>query len=89
MTKIPAPIDDPQRTTLPENCIDSGGFYLQGERPGVATAMDADSPEAAQGEAAMQAEHGVSNDVTRAINGVLLGEANRWELTRAAKQILF
>lgn len=88
MTKIPAPIDDPHRTTLPENCIDSGGFYLQGERPGVAAAMDGDSPEAAQGEAAMQAEHNISKEVTHAINGGLLGEANRWEFTRAAKQIL-
>ncbi|WP_157381418.1 hypothetical protein [Burkholderia ubonensis] len=30
MTKIPAEIENPQWVALPENCIDSGGFYLRG-----------------------------------------------------------
>ena len=88
MTKIPAPIGDPHRVALPENCIDSGGFYLRGERPTVAVAIDADTPEAAEGASAKQAEHSISQSVTRAINGALLGDPDRWEFTRAAKNIL-
>jgi hypothetical protein len=48
MTKNPAIINNPHRVTLPVNCIDSGGFYLRGERHAVAKEIDADTPQAAE-----------------------------------------
>ncbi|WP_340520598.1 hypothetical protein [Cupriavidus necator] len=35
MKKVPATIDSPQDVSIPENCIDSAGFYLRFERPKV------------------------------------------------------
>ncbi|WP_321853393.1 hypothetical protein [Paraburkholderia tropica] len=88
MTRIPAVIDDPQRVALPENCVDSGGFYLRSKPHDVAIAMDADKAEAATTEAEKSAEFAISQGVTRAINGGLLDDRKRWEYTRAAKNIL-
>ena len=88
MTRRPAVIDSPQRVALPENCIDSGGFYLRCERPGVAKAIDADNAESATSDSGKMAEFAISQSVTRAINGALLADRNRWEDTRVAKDIL-
>ncbi len=42
VTKVPAMIDEPQRVSLRENCLDSGGFYLRFSRPNVAKRIDQD-----------------------------------------------
>jgi len=88
MTRQPAIIDNPHDVALPENCLDSGGFYLRCERPNVAKEIDADSPQAAETEEQKRAEFAISQKVTRAINGALLADRERWEDTRAAKKIL-
>ncbi|MEX3943776.1 hypothetical protein AB4Y44_30375 [Paraburkholderia sp. BR10937] len=88
MTRKPAEIDSPQKVALPENCIDSGGFYLRCERPAVAKAIDADNAESATSDSGKRAEFAISQSVTRAINGALLADRDRWEDTRVAKDIL-
>ncbi|MFM0606963.1 peptidase M23 [Paraburkholderia sediminicola] len=88
MTKRPAQIGDPQRVALPENCVDSGGFYLRFNRPRVASEIDRDPPRVAVTPAERQAERLISRAVTYAINGGYLDDAGRLLFTRAAKEIL-
>ncbi|MGS0989322.1 peptidase M23 [Burkholderia glumae] len=89
MTKIPAPINDPQRVALPENCIDSGGFYLRGGRPhDVAQKIDLDIPEVAKTPQDIATEKSISRQVTFAINGGYIDDERRLQYTRAAKEIL-
>ncbi|MBY4734509.1 M23 family metallopeptidase [Cupriavidus pauculus] len=89
MKKIPAEISDPHRVALPENCIDSGGFYLRGKRPRVAQKIDKDLPHAAKTDAEKKSERDISRAVTIAINGGYIGDEQRLEFTRAAKRVLF
>ncbi|WP_232454450.1 M23 family metallopeptidase [Burkholderia ubonensis] len=89
MTKIPAEIENPQWVALPENCIDSGGFYLRGGRPqDVAKKIDLDTPEVAVSPEAMAEERNISREVTYAINGGYTDDERRLQYTRAAKEIL-
>jgi hypothetical protein len=88
MTKTPAEISDPERVSRPENCIDSGGFYLRCMRPNVAKRIDQDAPEMAISNVDIQKEKQVSRDVTYAINGGYIDEDRRLEYTRLAKNIL-
>ena len=88
MTKIPAMIDAPQRVALPENCLDSAGFYLRFERPDVARRIDEDSPKMAISDANKQRERQISRDVTYAINGGYIDWDRRLDFTRSAKDII-
>jgi hypothetical protein len=88
MTKIPAMIDDPQRVALPENCLDSGGFYLRFEKPNVARRIDKDSPQMAISDVGKQREQQISRDVTYAINGGYIDWDRRLDFTRSAKDII-
>lgn len=88
MTKIPAMIDAPQRVALPENSLDSGGFYLRFERPNVARYIDQDSSQMAISDADKQRERQISRDVTYAINGGYIDWERRLDFTRSAKDII-
>jgi hypothetical protein len=88
MINQPAQIAEPQRVAQPLNCIDSGGFYLRGERPNVAREIDADTAEAAVTVKERQTERLISRSVTYAINGGYIDDVRRLEATRAAKEIL-
>lgn len=85
MKKIPADIADPQRVSLPENCIDSGAFYLVCERPKVTGTIDKDIPSVAIVESQKQEEKAASRAVTYAINGGYIDDVRRLECTRLAK----
>jgi hypothetical protein len=81
-------IDEPQRVSLPENCLDSGGFYLRFSRPNVARRIDQDLPQMGISEADNAREAQVSRDVTYAINGGYIDAPRRLEYTRVAKEII-
>ncbi|MFD1561949.1 hypothetical protein ACFSHT_40925, partial [Paraburkholderia silviterrae] len=88
MTKTPAPIDAPQRVALPENSLDSGGFYLRFEKPKVTRHIDMDSPQPATSDLDKQKERQISRDVTYAINGGDIDWDRRLDFTRSAKEII-
>jgi predicted chitinase len=88
MTKIPAMVNDPQRVALPENCLDSAGFYLRFERPYLARHIDQDSPQMAISDVDKQKEQQVSRDITHAINGGYIDWDRRLDYTRSAKNII-
>jgi hypothetical protein len=88
MKSKPAKIDEPQRVALPENCIDSGGFYLRFARPNVAMAIDRDNPKMAVSNEDKLIELQISREVTYAINGGYTDDKKRLECTRYAKKIL-
>jgi predicted chitinase len=88
MTKIPATIDTPQRVALPENSLDSAGFYLRFERPNLAKHIDRDSPQMAISDMTRQKEQQISRDVTYAINGGYIDWDRRLDFTRSAKDII-
>jgi hypothetical protein len=88
MKSTPAQIDEPQRVALPENCIDSGGFYLRFERHNAARSIDKDRPEMAQSNQDKLTEQKISREVTYAINGGYSDDKRRLEYTRCAKKIL-
>ncbi|WP_217590199.1 M23 family metallopeptidase [Burkholderia sp. GbtcB21] len=88
MKKNPAVIDDPHKVALPENSMDSGGFYLRFERPDVAKNIDRDSPGIAISEAGRQRERIISRDVTYAINGGHTDWERRLAFTRFAKDVI-
>lgn len=86
--KIPAAIENPQQVSIPEFCLDSGGFYLRFSRPNVAKRIDQDVPQMAATEADKTKERQVSHDLTYAINGGYIDEPRRLEYTRLAKNII-
>ncbi|TDN64064.1 M23 family metallopeptidase [Paraburkholderia sp. BL10I2N1] len=88
MTKKPAMIDAPQRVALPENSLDSGGFYLRFERPKVTRRIDMDSSQPAISDSDKQKERQISRDVTYAINGGYIDWERRLDFTRSAKEII-
>ncbi|MCA3187517.1 MAG: hypothetical protein INH13_28605 [Cupriavidus sp.] len=88
MRKNPAEISDPHRIALPENCVDSGGFYLRCKRPRVAREIDNDLSQAAATNEEKKSEREISRAVTNAINGGYIGDEQRLESTRVAKNIL-
>jgi hypothetical protein len=88
MTRIPPAIDDPQRVSLAENCLDSGAFYLRFSRPNVARRIDQDAPTMAISDSDQTTERRISRDVTYAINGGYIDDARRLEYTRAVKKII-
>ncbi|QTD92191.1 peptidase M23 [Burkholderia anthina] len=85
MTKNPAVIDTPHDITLPDNSIDSGGFYMRFERSEVARNIDRDSPGVAISETDRQRERIISRDVTYAINGGYTDWERRLAFTRFVK----
>ncbi|AQQ34530.1 M23 family metallopeptidase [Burkholderia cenocepacia] len=88
MTKIPAVIDRPHDVALPDNSMDSGGFYMRIERPEVARNIDRDSSGVAISEADRQRERAISRDVTYAINGGYTDWERRLEFTRFVKSVI-
>jgi hypothetical protein len=88
MTKVPAIIDEPQRVSLPEYALDSGGFYLRFSRPNVAKRIDQDLPHVAISNSDKVKEGQVSREVTYAINGGYIDDIRRLEYTRAAKAVI-
>jgi predicted chitinase len=88
MKKIPAKIDDPQRISFPENCIDCAGFYLRFERPSTIEKIDSDKAETALTNKDKAIEHLISREVTHAINGGYIDADTRLDYTREAKKIL-
>ncbi|KQR78471.1 hypothetical protein ASG35_08505 [Burkholderia sp. Leaf177] len=88
MKKQPALIADPQRVAIPENCIDSGGFYMRFCRPKVAREIDKDNIKAAISISEKQLETTISSAVTYAINGGFIDGPRRLDYTRNAKNIL-
>ncbi|MEX3937455.1 hypothetical protein AB4Y32_37975 [Paraburkholderia phymatum] len=88
MIKIPAEIRSPQDVALPENCIDSGGFYLRFQRPEVARCIDHDQPMPANSITELTKEKEISAAVTYAINGGHMDETSRLAFTRLAKTVL-
>jgi hypothetical protein len=88
MVAQPANIDSPQRVAVPENCIDSGGFYLRFNRSNTAIEIDKDSPTIAITVPEKAAERTISRAVTFAINGGYIDDVRRLEFTRVAKGVL-
>jgi len=89
MRMRPPDIDNPQRATeTPDNCIDTGGWYLGAERPHTIREMDRDGRSIASEPAERATERAISYAVTRAINGGEIQRDDRLRETRAAKEIL-
>ncbi|UXU91939.1 M23 family metallopeptidase [Burkholderia sp. S-53] len=89
MKKIPARIDNPQIiATEPENCLDSGAWYIACLRPKVVRAIDKDSFCIPKTVADFTKEEQVIKDVTKGINGELNGIDKRIKYTRMIKEIL-
>ncbi|CAG4928577.1 hypothetical protein R70241_05748 [Paraburkholderia saeva] len=89
MTKIPAGIDNPEVVaTVPENCLDSGAWYITCLRPEVVSAIDGDSFTIPKTSAEITREEQVIKNVTRGINGALIGIDKRIRFTRMIKGIL-
>jgi predicted chitinase len=89
MTKIPACIDNPQViATVPENCLDSGAWYITCLRPEVVGAIDSDSFTIPTTPADLAKEELVIKNVTTGINGALIGIDKRIKFTRMIKAIL-
>ncbi|WP_338340232.1 peptidase M23 [Burkholderia vietnamiensis] len=88
MKKVPATIDDPQNIALPDNSMDSGGFYMRFEKPEVAKNIDRDFQSAATSDADKKVEQIISRDVTYAINGGYTDWEGRLEFTRFIKNVI-
>jgi predicted chitinase len=90
MKKTPAPINNPELVvTDPINCMDSGGYYLNFERPKVKKSIDDDALVTYEVKAAKgQPDEAVVLAVTKAINGGDIGYPDRLTRTRQAKIIL-
>ncbi|WP_423393663.1 peptidase M23 [Burkholderia sp. LMG 21824] len=89
MKKIPARIDDPQIVaTEPENCLDSGAWYITCLRPKVVRAIDRDGFCIPKTAAELEREVEIIKDVTMAINGWLNGIDKRIKYTRMIKEVL-
>lgn len=85
----PATVNDPQRVVRnPENCMDSGGWYMTFRRPGVMAAIDGDVRTVAGTPTQLAAEQANSRAVTFAINGGYIDELRRLQYTRRAKDLL-
>jgi predicted chitinase len=89
MTKIPAHVDNPEIvSTVPENCLDSGAWYITCLRPNVVRAIDGDSFNIPKTAAELTKEEQIIKDVTRGINGGLIGLDKRIKFTRMIKGVL-
>jgi predicted chitinase len=88
MTKVPATIENPHLVSYPENCVDSGSFYLCCARPKVVSRIDQDFQQIAISNSDKDKEMQISREVTYAINGGYIGEMQRLEYARLAKNIL-
>ena len=88
MKTRPAEITDPHRIAEPENCIDSGGFYLRFERPSTAKEIDKDVLDSASSTQMNMTEQAISRAVTNAINGAYIDAEKKLEYIREAKKIL-
>ncbi|KVM84382.1 M23 family metallopeptidase [Burkholderia stagnalis] len=89
MTKIPARIDKPQIVaTEPENCLDSGAWFITCLRPKVVRAIDKDGFCLPRTAVELAKEEEVIKNVTRGINGQLIGIDKRIKYTRMIKEIL-
>lgn len=88
MSRRPAHISDPQRVAFPENCVDSGGWYLRFERAAVAKNIDNDLPYLGTTDRETAKEKSASRAVTYAVNGGYNDEKKRLEYTRYIKKIL-
>ncbi|MGF6415131.1 hypothetical protein [Paraburkholderia sp. MM5482-R1] len=89
MTKIPARVDNPEViATVPENCLDSGAWYITCLRPKVVRAIDSDSFNIPKTAAELAKEEQIIKDVTRGINGALIGLDKRIKFTRMIKGVL-
>ncbi|WP_124585368.1 hypothetical protein [Burkholderia contaminans] len=89
MRKIPAVIDAPHDVALPDNSMDSGGFYMRFERPEVVKNIDRDFPGVITSEAGRQREQMISRDVTYAINGGYTEWERRLAFTRFVKSVIY
>jgi predicted chitinase len=89
MTKVPASIDNPEVVaTVPENCLDSGAWYITCLRPAVVSAIDGDGFDIPKTSAELAKEEQVIKDVTTGINGALIGIDKRIKFTRMIKGFL-
>lgn len=89
MAKRPPRIDDPERLSIsPENCMDSGGWYMIFRRPKVISSIDGDVHCVAATVPERDTEKAASRAVTFAINGGYIGDDKRLKYTQRAKNIL-
>lgn len=89
MTKTPARVDNPEIiATEPENCLDFGAWYITCLRTTVVRAIDRDSFSLSKTAAELAKEEQVIKDVTKGINGGLIGIDKRIEYTRMIKGVL-
>lgn len=89
MRRRPAQVSDPQRIiSSPENCMDSGGWYMTFRRPTVISTIDSDAYTIAATTASQSDESTISRAVTFAINGGYIDAERRLQYTRKAKEIL-
>ncbi|WEY40245.1 peptidase M23 [Paraburkholderia sp. SUR17] len=89
MTKVPARIDNPEVVAaVPENCLDSGAWYITCLKPEVVSAIDGDSFSMPKTTAELAKEENVIRGVTRGINGGLIGIDDRIKFTRMIKGVL-
>ncbi|RQR41208.1 peptidase M23 [Burkholderia sp. Bp9142] len=89
MKKIPARINNPQIVaTEPENCLDSGAWYITYLRSKVVRAIDQDSVCMPRTPAERVREEAIIKNITRGINGGLAGIGDRIKYTRMIKEIL-
>ncbi|MBN3833853.1 M23 family metallopeptidase [Burkholderia sp. Ac-20344] len=89
MKKIPAHIENPQIVaTEPENCLDSGAWYITCLRSKVLRAIDRDDFCLAKTAAELAREKKVIVDITMGINGGDGGIGDRVKYTRMIKKVL-
>ncbi|WP_322055397.1 hypothetical protein [Paraburkholderia bannensis] len=89
MTKIPARVDNPEVVaTESGNCLDSGAWYITCLRSKVVRAIDNDSYQLPKTAAELEKEERVIKDVTKGINGGLIGIDKRVKYTRMIKKVL-
>ncbi|PJJ96075.1 hypothetical protein CO611_09130 [Lysobacteraceae bacterium NML03-0222] len=89
MRRRPPTINDPQRVTAtPFNCMDTGGWYLLGERPSTIREIDSDLNRVASSTTERSTEQALSYRVTYAINGGYIQKDDRLRATREAKAML-
>lgn len=90
MTKKYPIVDDPHLiSSIPFNCMDSGGWYLCFQRPEVLKEMDGDKLTIAKTQQELIAERDVSRAVTHAINGGYIDDSKRLSWTKKAKVMIY
>jgi|HubBroStandDraft_5_1064220.scaffolds.fasta_scaffold321220_2 hypothetical protein len=89
MTKTPATIPNPEAiSTAPDNCIDSGAWYITSFRPKVLREIDNDPVKISTTQTEADIEKEVIKKIAKNINSAKTGLADRVTYTKMKKEIL-